>query len=230
MEIQAGGAQRMNAVNSKRRKKKEEDTQNDPTSPDVIADNQNQITSPNAISDKNGNTNDSVEGLTGIATTMSRELSSLNKRSSRLYSNNDSGNRIIHWDSLQSLISSNLVCKKCFSDISITETTVGIATEVTLTCKSCDLNEKNNVRRSDFRKHKFRQDSSESYALNCQFVLGLMQGGGGASEANVIITFLDLPHASTFQKNTYPRVQNAMRSSIKKITEHCMEKARDEEV
>jgi len=57
-----------------------------------------------------------------------------------------------------------------------------------------------------------------------------MQTDGGSSEANAIITFLDLPHASTFHTNTFPRVQNAMRPAIKRISQQCMEKARAEEV
>jgi hypothetical protein len=65
-----------------------------------------------------------------------------------------------------------------------------------------------------------QKNSSESFALNCQFVLRLMQIGEGSSEAGVIFTYLDLPHSSTFHKNTFPRVQDAIRLSIIKVSSH----------
>ena len=67
---------------------------------------------------------------------LKRELHVLNSGTrEQSYVHKDSGNRIIHWDSLKSLIQTNLVCRKCGSDIVLKEYTVGIATKVELTCK-----------------------------------------------------------------------------------------------
>jgi len=166
-------------------------------------------------------------------TTMSREMMSLEmtervKPSER----KDSGNRIIHWDSLHSLVSSNLGCKKCGADVSLTETTVGIATQIKLTCKNqrCNLCEKNEVNKTNSKTHNFRKNSSESFAINCQFVLALMQSGCGGSEASVLLTFLDLPHSSTFHKSTFPRIQEAIRPAIKELSEKSEKEAREAEV
>ena len=157
-------AKRMNAINLKRRKanleasQEDNDTVDQPTRPDNTT--------------NNGNESD-IEELTGKLTTFERELSLLNQGSS-VCNSNYSGNRIVHWDSLQLLVESNMMCKKCGGDVSIRETTVGIATEVNLACKYCNIKKTNNVRRTDSKKYKFRSDSSESYTLNCQFVLALM--------------------------------------------------------
>ena len=86
------------------------------------------------------------------------------------------------------------------------------------------------MRRTDCKKQNFRIDSSESYALNCQFVLGLIQTGCGAQEAAINLTFLDLPHASSFQKTSFPRIQSAIRPAIKEVTGKCMMEAREKEV
>ena len=107
--------------------------------------------------------------------------------------------------------------------------TTGIATVVNLQCKICNLNKKN-IRRADYEKLKFRKDSAASFALNCQFVLGLQQSGCGAAESGTLLAFLDMPHSSTFHKTTFPRVESAMRQEIKVITDTSMLNARDEEI
>lgn len=87
---------------------------------------------------------------------LSREVASL-EASARVYPstrNNDSGNRIIHWDSHCSIISSNVVCRNCGSYVLLSETTVGIATQVKLTCQNTQWNlcEKNKVQKTDEKK------------------------------------------------------------------------------
>ena len=193
---------------------------------------------PNHPNEVNENEKEEDNELTNDASKrrapLTRELLGLTNatRTRAPYARQDSGNRIIHWDSLKSLISCNTVCKVCGSDVNIGETTIGIATQVVMTCKNkkCNIVKNNFVRRTNWKEHKFRIDSSESYALNCQFVLGLMQTGCGAQEAAVNLTFLDLPHASTFQKTTFQRVQSAIRPIIKNVSEKSMMEAREKEV
>ena len=69
------------------------------------------------------------------------------------------------------------------------------------------------------RNKNIRANSSASYAINCQFVLAMMQVGAGSSEAGLLLIFLDLPHSSTFQKTTFSKVQMAMRPSINELSE-----------
>ena len=102
------------------------------------------------------------------------------------------------------------------------DTTTGIATEINLSCKKCEMKAKTKVRRTNHRNIKFRTNSSESFAINCQFTLGLMQVGCGSAEAGVLLSFMDLPHNYTFQRNTFGQVQLAMRPAIMVLTEKCM--------
>ena len=48
----------------------------------------------------------------------------------------DSVNRIIHWDSMKSLICTNAVYRSCQGDLLLEEKTVGLATKVVLSCKN----------------------------------------------------------------------------------------------
>ena len=73
-------------------------------------------------------------------------------------------------------------------------------------------------------------DSSKSFALNCQFVIGLMQIVDGSAKAGTLLTFLDLPHSLTFQRHTFPKVQLAIHPEIKRVSDKSMSEARDEEV
>jgi len=57
-----------------------------------------------------------------------------------------------------------------------------------------------------------------------------MQVCCGSAEAGVLLTFLDLPHNSTFQRNIFSRVQLAIRPGIKNVTDKCMTESRNEEV
>ena len=76
-------------------------------------------------------------------TTMQWELKglSMNERQKQTYVPKDSGNRVVHWDSLQRLVCENTKCKSCGHDVKLSETTVGIATQIQLVCKNvnCDL-------------------------------------------------------------------------------------------
>ena len=72
---------------------------------------------------------------------------------------------------------SNTVCKCCGSDVSLMERTTGVSTQIILTCtnSSCNMNDTNKVKKTDNVKNKFKVGSAESFALNCQFVLSLLQ-------------------------------------------------------
>ena len=164
-------------------------------------------------------------------TTFCRELKGLSEKDQkRNYVPRDSGNRIIHWNSMKSLICGNAVCKKCFGDLNLTETTVGIATEVTLHCKQCESKKKNVVRQTDTKKMGIKKNCTASFSLNVQFVLALMQLGGGNSESETLLNFLDLPHGSTFKKKSFPFIQKSIRKEIVEISNASMQEALDNEI
>ena len=133
-----------------------------------------------------------------------REAEKLNKgpRERNDYIKRDSGNRIIHWDSLQDMICTNSVCRQCGSNVYLDEFTTGLATQVRLTCqnKNCTMEVANKVKKTVCTKNKFSpKDPVEMFAINCQFVLCLLQTGSGSTEAEIIMNYLDLPN-STFKK------------------------------
>ena len=84
--------------------------------------------------------------------------------------------------------------------------------------------------KNEFQRTRFQKKSNESYALNCQFVLALMQLGGGNSESETLLNFLNLPNGSAFKKKTFGRVQDAIRKEIVKISNDSMREYRDLEI
>ena len=82
------------------------------------------------------------------------------------------------------------------------EKTIGIATQVRLTCRNklCNLKEENKVKRTLFRKYNFRTNSNESFAVNCQLVLSMLQMRCGSTEAATLLNFLDLPDFGAFHR------------------------------
>ena len=81
----------------------------------------------------------------------------------------DSGNRIIHFDSLRELIKSNVVCEFCGCEMRLAGDKVGIATQIVLSCKNkdCYLCKTNIVRKTNYRKYEVQKNSFESFALIC---------------------------------------------------------------
>lgn len=126
----------MQSLNKKRKPEINIRTENEATVPPPIT--------PDAtVNDKNSEIE--LTSCTRIhMSTFKRELNALTKPATREYAVRvkDSGNRIVHWDSLCSLITSNLVCKVCGGDIKLSDHTTGIATEINLSCKCCDMKKK----------------------------------------------------------------------------------------
>ena len=128
------------------------------------------------------------------------------------YSLKDSGNQIIHWDSLSDSIRFKTKCAQYGAAVSLHELTTGIATTDHLTCKNqkCNLNEHTKINRTELTKYNFRPDSNESFAINCQLVLCLIQMGGASTEADTLLTYLDLPSGHTFFSKQFSTILNAI--------------------
>ena len=142
-----------------------------------------------------------------------RELKSI---SSRLFPTNhlksdevssqieeESGNRILPYNKLKECLESNIVCKKCHSRllerkldtklVSVTEKTIGIATELTCRCNCCEqVIFRTHQPKTSLENKKSNQDSNESYQINCLLVLGFQLVSGGCLSADIILSFLNL--------------------------------------
>ena len=57
-----------------------------------------------------------------------------------------------------------------------------------------------------------------------------MQLGGGNSESETVLNFLNLPNGSAFKTKTFGRVQEKFRKEIVKTTNETMRMCRDEEI
>ena len=112
------------------------------------------------------------------------------------------------------------------------EVTNGLATQVSLACQnpSCKLKRKNKVKKTKVKEHKFRSDSAESFGFNCQFIIYLLQTGCGLTEAETLMTYLDLPNGPSFRTKTFAKIQDAIRPIIKNISDSCMKDAQNDEI
>lgn len=54
----------------------------------------------------------------------------------------------------------------------------------------------------------------ESYATNVFLVLALQQIGAGASDCGLLLTFLNLPSAASFQSKSFSRIENCVRPYV----------------
>lgn len=81
------------------------------------------------------------------------------------------------------MIFANANCKKCGGDLNLIESTIVISTEVIMNCKEYNNKKKNLLRKTNIERLKVRNNSTASFYINMQFVLGLMQVGGGNIES-----------------------------------------------
>ena len=111
---------------------------------------------------------------------------------------------------------------------SCTETTVGIATTISVPCPIHQkLFQTSNVRTN---MERMQRNTSVSYMGNCSLVLAVQYFGGGGSECDLIIYFLRLPHAGTFGSNTFNRIEKLLHPIINTITQQSLSDALEEEV
>ena len=143
-----------------------------------------------------------------------------------------SGNRLVDLDSLVDMIEGNTVCRICGSDVKMRERTVGISTSIVLECtdEMCNVKTKTDNQRTHFSGNKMNYNTMESYATNVFLVLALQQIGAGASDCGLLLTFLNLPSAASFQSKSFSRIENCVRPTIKKLTQQSIDDALAEEI
>ena len=153
----------------------------------------------------------------------------------------NSGNCILSYSELKECLESNIVCKKCHSRLSerqldgklvtVTEKTVGIATELTCRCNSCDrVIFQTHQLKSSLENKITKRDSNKSYQLNCLLVLGFQLLGGGCLSVDIILSFLNLPHGSSMKSSKFHRIESKLAPKICKLGELSIEAALKEEV
>jgi len=141
--------------------------------------------------------------------------------------------RLVHFDSLKSIVESMAICRLCGSNLVLLEKTVGIATKVKLSCenKKCDCTKES----ASFRSRtggdvSMKYNAVESYALNCLLVLALQQVGGGAAESCIILTYLGLKAPASFQNKHFNRIEMKLRPTVKKLSNSAINIALHQEM
>ena len=61
-------------------------------------------------------------------------------------------------------------------------------------------------------------------------MLGLQQIGGGAADCQVITSYLELPHSSSFSRKSFSRIESKLGSIIRVVCDRPMKDAIEEEV
>ena len=71
---------------------------------------------------------------------------------------------------------------------------------------------------------------NHSYALNVQLVMVMQEIVGCGTEADILCSFLNLPHGHTFKNYTFIKIEDKLERIIRDITTQAMKGALDEEI
>ena len=142
------------------------------------------------------------------------------------------GNRLIDFHSLIDVVESNTLCRFCGSRVKVSEETVGIATSIKLNCTKCSLNKSTKCKRTKLDRNAANKKWKvvESFAANVQLVLGLQQIGGGPADCQVITSYLELSHSSSFSRKSFSRIGSKLGPIIRSVCDRSMKDAVEEEV
>ena len=140
------------------------------------------------------------------------------------------GNRLIHVESLQHNIESCAVCKFCGGGLALVEKKIGIATTLVLCCKKCNSKKATTTFHSQCDENSLKYGAVDSFSINRLLVIALQQIGGGATESGILLTYLGLPSAQTFQKSHFGTIEKKIRTTIKQLTNSSISIALDEEM
>ena len=141
----------------------------------------------------------------------------------------NSGNQLLELHSFQDLIEDNPRCKICKETLSLKEKTLGIATRLGLNCRKCKQKVISNIARTTFKLDN-SQETSESFLINCLLVLVLQKIDCGASESDILLIFLNLPHAHSFHRHSFRKIKSAMMLKVNEICEESIKESIEEDV
>ena len=132
---------------------------------------------------------------------------------------------------LRKLFLESSVCRHCRKgNLDVTFDTVGIGTVVQTKCDfpDCGSRCRSSIEGTSLEKGKHRRTSD--WAINIQCVLAMMLSGDGGAEAGRMLGMMDLPHNSSMEKDTFPKIESELSKHIQQYTKELLENKILEEV
>lgn len=114
------------------------------------------------------------------------------------------------------------------SKVSVTQNTVGIATTVFCKCESHGTLFQ--TQRDETKLCKGTHKKVEDYAMNIGLTLAVQSFGGGGSEADRIISFLQLQHAPSFGSISFHHIETTLSPIIQQIAQDSTAKVLEDEI
>jgi len=132
---------------------------------------------------------------------------------------------------LATLITENMLCKKCrrVGHLVMTFPSIGVTTIPHARCSYCGWEKSAFVSKTQctrVSKHK----SVIDYDANMKFCISFMSNGDGGRDAQRFLSFLSLPSATTVGKSTFSKLERTTTDSIHQLTEGYMRSNLFEEV
>ena len=107
---------------------------------------------------------------------------------------------------------------------------MGIATSLALCCEKCTSKRETAIFHSQCDENSMKYGAVDSFSINRLLVIALQQIGGGATESGILLTYLGLPAAQSFQKSHFGSIERKIRSSIKTLSDSSINIALGREV
>ena len=143
---------------------------------------------------------------------------------------------LINTSKLQDCIQTNMQCKICSSDLTMTQQSVALATTLVFTCKrghqskvAPDPCPSYFEQTSTASSNRVREKASW-YKPNVAFVLGLLASGCGGTKSSIIGSFLGLPGSQYFGQNHFAAIEDEVGPFLRQVAEHSMDEALKMEV
>jgi len=118
----------------------------------------------------------------------------------------DLGNVIIDYASLKSNVEDNLC-----------QNTIGIASTVKCKCYH-EHKWETNREKVNWEGEKQNLRANTDYALNVQLIMAMQEIGGGGTESNIVMLFLNLAQGSTMKTTTFHKIEDTLDFLIRKIS------------
>ena len=110
----------------------------------------------------------------------------------------------------------------------ISRKTVGILTSLTCKCKvGCECN---TPHEEVIWPGKGRKTASKNYGLNVRYVLAMQQVGSCGTEADIVMSFLNLQGGATMKSRTFHNLEENIGEIIRQLSEQAIQDALEERI